>query len=315
MDLVSVIIPAYNAEAYIEAAVRSALRQTYSSIEVVVVDDGSVDGTRAVLATIPDDRLRLLHQANSGVARARNRGIEVADGSFVAFLDADDTWAPDKLARQLAALSANPTWVAVGAFMHHISSSGRLIGIAGQPVGLEERLQIRAAKLMPFPLSSLVVKRDVFERVGLFDPEFAKLGQVEDLELLSRIAAHGEVGCLNEVLGGYRMHGASASARQFRLQRSGARYLAARQAARDRGHDLSLAEYLEGRDWWDRINALRKDTAAFSYRSAGIAVADGRLAQAALWAVPAMLLAPRRTAARMARQRGRRFVRSRADSR
>jgi GT2 family glycosyltransferase len=165
---------------------------------------------------------------------------------------------------------------------------------------------------MPFPLSSLLVKREALGNVGLFDPEFAKLGQVEDLELLSRIAAYGDVGCVTDVLGGYRMHGASASARQFRLQRSGARYLGARQAARDRGHNLSLAEYLQGRGLWHRLNAFRKDTAAFSYRSAGIAVADGRLAHAALWTAPAVLLAPWRTAARMARQRGRRFLSSRS---
>jgi glycosyltransferase involved in cell wall biosynthesis len=312
MGLVSVIIPAYNAEAYVGAAVLSALGQTYPKIEVVVIDDGSVDGTRAALDTIDDERLRVIRQRNSGVARARNRGIDAAGGSFIAFLDADDVWMPIKVASQLAALEANPTWIGVGAYMHHISSSGRIIGIAGQPVGDREREEMRAARLMPFPLSSLLLKRDVLDRVGAFDPEFAKLGQVEDLELISRIAAVGEIGCIGEVLGGYRMHGGSASARQFRLQRAGARYLAARQAARDRGQDLVLADFLAARRWWERVDSWRRDVAAFSYRSAGIAVADGRLHDAVRWALPAALLAPVRMARRLARQRGRRFLRSRA---
>lgn len=311
MRLVSVVIPAYNAEAYVDGAVRSALGQIYPDVEVIVVDDGSLDETRTVLETITDDRLRVVHQPNAGVAHARNRGIHMARGSVIAFLDADDIWAPDKLVRQMAALAANPEWVAVGSFMHHISSSGRTIGMAGQPVGRGEREEVRAARLMPFPLSTLLVKREVLDRVGLFEPEFAELGQVEDLALLSRIAADGDIGCVREVLGGYRMHGTSASARQFQLQRAGARYLAARQAARDRGEDLAFSDFMSSRSWWHRVNGLRKDFAAYSYRSAGIAVADGRVAQALLWASPAAVLAPLRTIRRLARQRGRRFRRSR----
>jgi glycosyltransferase involved in cell wall biosynthesis len=314
MDLVSVIIPAYNAEAYIEAAVTSALEQTYPRVEVVVVDDGSADGTRAALRAILDERLRVIEQTNAGVARARNRGIEASGGSLVAFLDADDVWHSTKLASQVAALEANPSWVAVGTYMHHISSSGRIVGVAGQPVGDRERADIRAAKLMPFPLSSLLVNRQLLERVGGFEPQFAELGQVEDLELLSRIAAAGDIGCVNEVLGGYRMHGGSASARKFRLQRAGARYLAERRARGDGGGDLTFEEFMSSRAWWQRADAWRRDVSAYSYRSAGIAVADGRIAHAALWAVPAVVLNPIRTSARLMRQRGRRFASSRSSS-
>lgn len=308
IGLVSVVIPAYNAEAYVATAVISALEQTYPRVEVVVVDDGSVDGTVAALRAITDKRLRVIEQSNAGVARARNRGIEAAQGSFIAFLDADDVWARTKLTTQLTVMAANPAWVAVGSSMHHIASSGRIIGIAGQPVGNRERQQVRAAKLMPFPLSSLVVKREVLDHVGLFDEKFAKLGQVEDLELLSRVAAWGDIGSVTAVLGGYRMHRASASARHFRLQRSGARYLAAMLAERDRGHELTFAEFMASRRWWTRLGALRKDFAAYSYRAAGIAVADERLGYAVMWAVPAAVLAPLRLVKRLARQRVSLFV-------
>ena len=314
MALVSVVIPAYNAETYVKAAVESALRQTHTNVEVVVVDDGSADGTRDVLASVSDKRLRVVHQPNSGVALARNSGIEIGRGPFVAFLDADDVWLPTKLARQLAALEANPSWVAVGAFMHHISSSGRIVAMAGQPVGDREREQVRRARLMPFPVSSLLVKRRVLDRTGLFDPEFAKLGQVEDLDFLSRIAAQGDIGCVKDVLGGYRVHGASASARQFRLQRAGARYLAARHAARDRGVELDFGNFMASRRWWERVVTLRRDVAAFCYRSSGIAIADRRFFEAVMWALPAAALGPLRVAERLRRQRGLRYRRSRARS-
>jgi glycosyltransferase involved in cell wall biosynthesis len=310
MALVSVVIPAYNTEAFVEAAVRSALSQTYPKVEVVVVDDGSVDCTRSVLEAIVDDRLRVIRQPNSGVARARNRGIDLARGSYVAFLDADDVWSPHKLAKQVEALESNPNWVAVGSFMHHISSSGRIVGIAGQRVGDRERAEIRAARLMPFPLSSLLVRREVIKRVGAFNPEFANLGQVEDLELMSRIAVVGDIGCIEEALGGYRMHRSSASARKFRLQRLGARYLAARQVARDHGKELGLAEFMASRRWWESLVNWRRDLTTYGYRSAGIAVADGRVVAAVLWGVVAAVLGPIRTARRLARQRGQQFFES-----
>lgn len=308
MSLVSVVVPAYNAEAYVEIAVRSALRQTYATIEIAVVDDGSEDQTSNLLKTIRDDRMRVIYQTNSGVACARNRGIQMARGLFIAFLDADDTWAPEKLARQLAAMTANPDWVAVGSHMNYISPAGRTLGIAGQPVADHENTEVRAARLMPFPLSSLLVKREALDRVGFFEPDLATLGQVEDLDFLSRIARHGRIGCINEVLGGYRMHGGSASARHFRMQRRGARFLAARQAARDRGQVLYFAEFMSSQRWWNRLDALRKDFGAYSFRSAGIAVANGRLSHAAVWAFPAIILTPLRTVRRLSRQRGQHFL-------
>jgi glycosyltransferase involved in cell wall biosynthesis len=303
--LVSVVIPAYNAAEWIGIAVRSALDQTHRELEVIVIDDGSTDGTAFVLAATSDERLRVIAQPNSGVAITRNHGITLARGAFVAFLDADDEWDPTKIARQLEAMASHPGWVAVGSLMHHISASGRVIGVTGERVGDREQAMVRAARLMPFPLSSLLVRRDVLDRVGGFDPQFAALGQVEDLELLARLASAGDIGSVNEVLGGYRMHRASASARRYWLQRMGARYLAARQAALASGKELSYTDYLASRGWWSRVGALRRDVGAYAYRSAGIAVADERLLPALVWAVPAVLLTPSRVARRLARQRGR----------
>src|SRR4051794_12933269 len=102
--LVSVIVPVFNGVEYVGEAIESALRQTYTNIEVIVVDDGSTDHTRSVVKSLAgrDGRVRLVGQANGGVARARNQGILFARGEMIAPLDADDLWAPNKIERQMS---------------------------------------------------------------------------------------------------------------------------------------------------------------------------------------------------------------------
>ena len=98
---ISIIIPTYNRAQYVVRAVRSALEQTYQNVEVIVVDDGSIDDTQLSLATLSDPRLRIIKQDNGGVSAARNTGIAAALGEWVAFLDDDDSWMPNKLECQL----------------------------------------------------------------------------------------------------------------------------------------------------------------------------------------------------------------------
>lgn len=305
--LVSVVIPAYNAERFVAEAVRSALRQTYSPVEVIVVDDGSTDGTPQVLDRAADERLRVLRQPNSGVGRARNRGIEAARGGYIALLDADDLWLPDKLERQVAALEEHPQWVAVGSFMYHIAVDGRPLGVTGHALGAAELDEVRRARLNPFPISSLLVRREALDEAGLFDERLhvAVPGMVEDLDLVARLAAIGSLGCVERPLGGYRLHPDSGSARHFRSQRQGTRYLAARTTARAAGHTLEFAEFAGAHGWSARD--WREDTSAYAYRTAGLCFADGRVVRAACWAVPAFLLGPARTIRRLRMQRGARF--------
>jgi glycosyltransferase involved in cell wall biosynthesis len=106
--LVSIIIPAYQAERWIGASVESAALQTWASVEIIVVDDGSTDQTADVARSLGDSRVTVIRQANRGAASARNRGLEIATGELIQYLDADDLLAPDKIERQLEALSAAP---------------------------------------------------------------------------------------------------------------------------------------------------------------------------------------------------------------
>lgn len=104
---VSIIIPAYNAEAYLAEAIQSALDQTYADTEIIVVDDGSTDATPAIARKFSS--VRLIQQANGGVSKARNTGIAAAEGEYLQFLDADDTLLPEKIARCMAAFHENPS--------------------------------------------------------------------------------------------------------------------------------------------------------------------------------------------------------------
>ena len=105
---VSVIIPTYNYGRFLAEAIASVQRQTVQDLEIIVVDDGSTDETPAVLSAIREPRLRSLRIANGGISAARNTGLELATGEYLAFLDADDRWVPDKLERQLALMESEP---------------------------------------------------------------------------------------------------------------------------------------------------------------------------------------------------------------
>ncbi len=132
MPKVSIIVPAYNAEATLAATLHSLLAQSHADFEIIVVDDGSTDGTAALAGATGDPRLRLVRQANRGLAGARNSGIHEARGKYIGFCDADDLWRADKLAAHVRHLDATPT---VG-----LSYSGSaLIDVAGLPMGLAQR--------------------------------------------------------------------------------------------------------------------------------------------------------------------------------
>jgi glycosyltransferase involved in cell wall biosynthesis len=149
--LVSVVIPVFNGEAFLREAVQSVLAQKYSPVEIIVVDDGSTDGTENVARSFPET-VRYMRQSNKGPAAARNRGIEHAQGSLIAFADADDLWPEGKLELQLPYLLPDP---AIEIVMGRIQ-------------------QVRLSKMVDEPtfsvnLGSAVIRKSVFERVGLFD--------------------------------------------------------------------------------------------------------------------------------------------------
>lgn len=220
-SLVSVVIASYNMGQYLAMALRSALEQTYRNIEVIVVDDGSIDDTGTVVKPFLDDaRVRYIHQFNAGQARAKNRGIEEAKGKYVAFLDADDAWLSAKLERQMPLFRSEAIGVvfcrsmevdAVGADrrlldfpLHRGSVSGELLTF--NFVGF----------------STSVVRKQCFERLGYLRED---LGMGIDYELWLRLSAHYQFDFVDAPLVRYRIWPGQMSKNVERRYQNGIRIM------------------------------------------------------------------------------------------
>lgn len=227
-NLISIIIPAYNAEPFIGRTLSSALNQTFKDIEVVVVNDGSTDKTQSIIERFAakDGRVRLFNTINRGVARARNFGIENARGTYVAFLDADDLWHPTKIERQFKALSAfaaDPTWAGVYVFHRRIDEQDSVVHI-GQVTSNCRGYVLARDLVLKFVGngSSLLVRREAALAVGGFDPSFAEagLGGCEDLDFELRLAARYRIEVVRSFLVGYRVYEGNMSSDRVRMAKS-----------------------------------------------------------------------------------------------
>jgi glycosyltransferase involved in cell wall biosynthesis len=205
---VSVVIPTRSRSGLLALTLRGVLRQRGVDFEVVVVDDGSTDDTAAMVTRLGDGRVRLLrHDRSLGVSAARNRGIAEAPGRWVAFLDDDDLWAPDKLARQLqAAHQSGRAWVYAG----DVEVDERLRVIAGAPPAPPERVMelLERHNAVPAGASNVVVRADVLARCGPFDEQ---LPNHEDWDMWIRLARLGEPAWVPQPLVALRQHAANAS--------------------------------------------------------------------------------------------------------
>lgn len=185
---VSVIVPTRNRGALLERALDGVLRQSWPDFEVIVVDDASTDDTAERLARCADPRLRVLREAQPGGGpRARNRAAAAARGRFLAFLDDDDEWLPEKLARQLAVFDAGPDDLGLVQTGQWVVSavSGRVIHSVSPPAGVSPS-PVDFLGEISMTTSVVMVRRDVFERVGGFDEALAG---AQDRDLWIRLAA------------------------------------------------------------------------------------------------------------------------------
>lgn len=190
--MISVIIPTYNRCASLERAIHSVLSQKNAEFELIVVDDGSTDGTRDLIHQIP--QINYLHQNNRGVSAARNFGIKHAHGEWIAFLDSDDEWLPGKLAAQVQFFEENPSikicqtneiWIRKGVRVNPMKKHAKKGGWIFE----------HCLPLCAISPSSVMMHRSLFEQVGLFDESYPAC---EDYELWLRIASRYEVGLIEK---------------------------------------------------------------------------------------------------------------------
>jgi glycosyltransferase involved in cell wall biosynthesis len=222
---ISVIIPIYNCDRYLAEAIQSVLDQTYPVHEIIVVDDGSTDESIAIARQFP--QVKVLTQTHQGAAAARNLGIRVATGEFIAFLDADDVWLPDKLARQLQVFITDPTMDLVFTYVQQFISPELDEMLQSQRLCPEESMMGQ----MP---TTAVMRRSCFQRIGEFNTQLT-IG-----EFIDWVARGQEVGILSstlpETLARRRIHTSNTG---IRLRDSRQDYVKLVKAALDRRRTLT----------------------------------------------------------------------------
>ncbi len=297
--LVSVVIPIYNSADFVGEAITSVLAQTHHELELIVIDDGSTDDSvdRAQEAIGADPRGRVLSFPNRGVAVARNLGLAEARGEFIASLDADDRWMPEKLEKQLATFASEPDCVCVGCLMSYIAADGqplprflsRFVKTGEDPRLPGQQELIRQALVLPFPPSAMLLRTAAVRAVGGSDEALAGLPG-EELDLIARLAWQGRVSVVPERLAEYRLRDDSHSGADDLHTRRVGTYMILRHRARLAGAGYS----------WDQFNAeyrpsskdRRGAISAVHYRLAGVNLLNRRYARAARHAVIATLVRP-----------------------
>jgi glycosyltransferase involved in cell wall biosynthesis len=216
--LISVVMPVYNAERYLLDAVASILQQSFSDWELICVDDGCTDGSAAILNWFAsqDNRVRVVHQKNSGIVGALNRGCETATAPLIARMDADDVALPTRLEWQLNYLRKNAKCVAVGGSILEIDADGDRLGISSLPTGHTEiennLLKRRTGHYHP----TVLMRSEAFHAVGGYRSQYQ---WVEDHDLWLRLAQRGELANLSDVVLAYRQHASSVCWQRSQQQR------------------------------------------------------------------------------------------------
>lgn len=221
MPEVSVIIPTYNSSHYVTEAIDSVLRQTFRDFEIIVIDDGSTDDTQSLMSRYGSP-VRYIRQANGGVSHARNRGIEESRGRYVAFLDADDTWLPNKLEKQMDAISKQPYFKACYSAFMNVSCDLTPVGVNR---GMRRNIALEDLLLRGNVVGSictLISERTLFDSIGGFD---AALSQCADWDMWVRMAAETDFLYIDEPLVTYRQHDSNMSRNAPLLERDSLRVL------------------------------------------------------------------------------------------
>jgi len=294
--MISVVMPVFNGERFLAEAMDSLLAQTFRDFEIVAVDDGSTDGTPAILNAFArkDSRVKVVRGDHAGISAALNRGIEAATHDWIARMDADDVATPDRFEKQIAAARTNPGVVVWGTYAQHVDSNGKVLGISKTgPTSEDEYRKLRNAGEDVYVIHpTSMLRRDVVLKVGGYDSKF---NFCEDFELFDRMAEHGAVVALPEPLLLYRIHATSISMQRFFTMRRFANFVRARQKARLAGKVLSYDQFEQDQQSRSRIARAAETlhtSSGFYYRKAGLAASEGSKAKAAVFLATSTLLNP-----------------------
>jgi glycosyltransferase involved in cell wall biosynthesis len=254
-NLVSIVIPTYNGARFIAQALDSILAQTHPALEIIVVDDGSADQTRAICDRYP--AVTYIYQSNQGVNAARNRGLRASQGQFLVFLDHDDRLLPTAIATGLAAAQTHPECAFVFGLARVIAADGSILEDHPATIPTADYARLLSSDLRICPPATVVFRRQPLESVGGFD---ITLRLVEDYALYLRLSREFPIYCHNQVIVEYRWHETNTSTRIVPMMQATFRLLDA-QSAYVQQHPEYKAAYKRGkrqwRDFWCTALAYR----------------------------------------------------------
>ncbi len=210
---ISVILPVYNGEPYLKAAIDSILNQTFKNFEFIIINDGSIDASEAIIKSYKDERIKYLYQNNLGLGATLNKAISLSKSSFIARQDQDDISLPDRFEKQISYLKQNPRVALIGTRGKIIDENNKHIGIHNHPTSYPE-IKYHLIFDNPFIHSSVIFQKEIYMSCGGYD---SNINKFEDYDLWSKIAIKKEVVNLENQLVLYRHHeqGLSKKTNQF----------------------------------------------------------------------------------------------------
>ena len=298
----TVVMPVYNGMPFLSDAVESLLQQTYQDFQILIIDDGSTDGSWTYLESLVNPQIQIRRQENLGLPETLNRAVESVQSEFVAFLDQDDIALPTRLQEQIQFLVNHPDYDCVLCIVSKITADGKDFGYY-KLKSLESIIDYKP-QLGCINRSAMCIRKQAFSAIGGYH---ASAYPVDDYELLLRLWENYKVAIINEPLVGYRVHSNSLTFRVFHEVQLKTRYVETMSQYRKSGKlEVSFQEFVETFNQTDPISKLSRFFQGYGmllFRKAGILFGEGRIFFGISTLIGAFLLHPQFVANRLLSRR------------
>jgi len=274
-DIVSVIMPVFNAENFLAEAIGSILDQTHKNFELIIVDDGSNDGSAEIIESFAtrDSRIKVVNQQNLGPAEAMNTGLELAKSDWIFRMDADDVMLPHRIEKQISFIRSNPRVQITSCLAHYINDEGRIFGTTTNSLRTENDFNklVSRGETIGLLQPGAAMNRNTVMKIGGYRKQFRA---AEDIDLWNRVAEQGILILVqDDILMKYRIHKNSIMSSDFMSVRQQYDWVRACISARRRGDEEPNWEKFLAKwnsiPWFKKLNRWRKMYSKHMYRSAG----------------------------------------------
>jgi glycosyltransferase involved in cell wall biosynthesis len=307
--LVSVVMPAYNAEKYIAKAIESVLAQTFRDFEFIIIDDGSTDNSLAIVEKyqVTDARIFIHSHQNEGIGASLNKGMQMAKGEWIARMDADDVMLPNRLEEQVKYLKANPEVDVLSCWAYYINHREQIIGKLIHPTDLNNaqdcKRYLSTNTMVHILHPGVVMRKELILKIGGYKP----IASVEDVELWNRAIEHKAIiVCIQQILMKYRIHQDSITTKNYIKSLNYVEWISECMKLRRKGESeisyLTFQQNVKKQSWWNQINRWRKLYSNYSYRNAAFLYGNRKYISSAINLIYSFALDPFKILERVGRQ-------------